>query len=106
MRSERFENGEFVSLVQDMTPAELGDILSGHGMWKTEANERLGIPNMVMTDGTYGVRYSIQQIDQDEKGGQDLPVSLTSLTSGPKMLKWRGARMKPATVPEWLKLCL
>jgi len=26
-----------------MTPEKPGDILSGHGMWKTRANARLGI---------------------------------------------------------------
>lgn len=97
MRSELFENGEFVSLVKAMTPAELGDILSGHGMWKTEANERLGIPRMVMTDGTYGVRYSIQQIDQDEKGGQDFAGFLNVVNQRAKDVEVAWGTMKPAT---------
>jgi len=36
----------------------------------------LVIPGIVMTDGTYGVRYSIDQIDNDTPGGQDLDAFL------------------------------
>ncbi|XBS67942.1 hypothetical protein ABK905_13580 [Acerihabitans sp. KWT182] len=76
MSTAQFQREEFKALARAMTPEELGDFLSGHGMWKTQANPRLGIPAIVMTDGTYGVRYSIQQIEQDEQGGQDVAAFL------------------------------
>lgn len=97
MPANLFENGEFLSLAKAMSPAELSDILSGHGMWKTESNERLGIPRMVMTDGTYGVRYSIQQIDGDEKGGQDFAGFLNVVNQRAKDVEVAWGTMKPAT---------
>ncbi|ORM71989.1 glycoside hydrolase family 3 C-terminal domain-containing protein [Pantoea rwandensis] len=97
MPANLFENGEFLSLAKAMSPAELSDILSGHGMWKTESNERLGIPRMVMTDGTYGVRYSIQQIDDDEKGGQDFAGFLNVVNQRAKDVEVAWGTMKPAT---------
>lgn len=97
MSANPFENGEFLSLAKAMSPAELSDILSGHGMWKTESNERLGIPRMVMTDGTYGVRYSIQQIDGDEKGGQDFAGFLNVVNQRAKDVEVAWGTMKPAT---------
>lgn len=97
MSTELFEQGEFLSLAKSMTAEELGDILSGHGMWKTEANTRLGIPHMVMTDGTYGVRYSIQQIEQDEKGGQDFEAFLSVVNQRAKDVEVAWGTMKPAT---------
>lgn len=97
MPANLFENGDFLSLVKAMSPAELSEILSGHGMWKTESNERLGIPPMVMTDGTYGVRYSIQQIDEDEKGGQDFAGFLNVVNQRAKDVEVAWGTMKPAT---------
>ncbi|KGT94654.1 beta-glucosidase [Erwinia typographi] len=97
MSTALFQHGEFLSLAKAMTPEELGDILSGHGMWKTEANARLGIPPIVMTDGTYGVRYSIQQIEQDEKGGQDFEAFLNVVNQRAKDVEVAWGTMKPAT---------
>ncbi|WP_158784475.1 glycoside hydrolase family 3 C-terminal domain-containing protein [Pantoea sp. BAV 3049] len=91
------QHGEFLSLAKDMTPEELGDILSGHGMWKTGANARLGIPHIIMTDGTYGVRYSIQQIEQDEKGGQDFEAFLNVVNQRAKDVEVAWGTMRPAT---------
>jgi len=92
-----FEHGEFLSLAKSMTPEELGAQLSGYGMWKTAANARLGIPSVVMTDGTYGVRYSIQQIEQDEKGGQDFAAFLNVVNQRAKDVEVAWGTMKPAT---------
>lgn len=97
MSTKLFERGEFLSLAKSMTAEELGDMLSGHGMWKTEANARLGIPHMVMTDGTYGVRYSIQQIEQDEKGGQDFEAFLSVVNQRAKDVEVAWGTMRPAT---------
>ncbi|MET0748520.1 MAG: glycoside hydrolase family 3 C-terminal domain-containing protein [Rhizobium sp.] len=76
MTYQALMNGDFASLVAEMTDEEKVALLAGHRMWKTEAIERLGIPHTVMTDGTYGVRYSIPQIDDDQAGGQDFSAFL------------------------------
>jgi len=84
-------------LVQQMTPAEKTDLLSGFGMWKTAGLPRLGIEPVVMTDGTYGVRYSIPQIDSDEKGGADLDAFLSVVGQRASDIAVAWGEMKPAT---------
>jgi beta-glucosidase len=59
-------------LVDQMTAAEKADLLSGRGLWKTAAIERLGIPSILMTDGAYGVRYSTTQIDAGDSDDNSL----------------------------------
>lgn len=68
---------ELAGLVDQMTPEEKVALVSGHGLWRTAANYRLNIPEILMTDGTYGVRYSIEQID----GPQDSDSQLASFLS-------------------------
>jgi beta-glucosidase len=51
------------AIVAEMTAVEKVDLLSGNGLWKTAPNYRLNVPEIVMTDGTYGVRYQSDQID-------------------------------------------
>ncbi|NDW01997.1 glycosyl hydrolase [Yangia sp. PrR002] len=80
-----------------MTPQEKTDLLSGFGMWKTAALERFGIPTTTMTDGTYGVRYSIPQIDGDEKGGEDLDAFLNMVNQRASDVAVAWGEMKPAT---------
>ncbi|EUB98617.1 Beta-glucosidase [Rhizobium sp. CF080] len=77
MTYQRLMDGKFAELVAEMTDEEKVSLLAGHRMWKTASIERLGIPRIVMTDGTYGVRYSIPQIDGDEAGGQDFAAFLS-----------------------------
>ncbi|WFR97473.1 beta-glucosidase [Rhizobium tumorigenes] len=60
------DDKEIRSLVAAMTPAEKVDLVSGSGLWRTAAIDRLGIKSILMTDGTYGVRYSTTQIDADD----------------------------------------
>ncbi|NTH16733.1 glycosyl hydrolase [Agrobacterium rhizogenes] len=62
---------ELTKIVETMTNAEKVALLSGSGIWRTAANYRLNVPEIVMTDGTYGVRYSVEQIDgtPDEASG-------------------------------------
>jgi beta-glucosidase len=67
---------EIISLVGQMTVAEKVDLLSGRGLWKTAAIERLGIPSVVMTDGAYGVRYSTTQIDAGDSDEDSLQAFL------------------------------
>jgi beta-glucosidase len=59
-------------LIAAMTLAEKVAFLNGHGLWRSTANERLGIPSIVMTDGAYGVRYSTTQIDAGADAGESL----------------------------------
>ena len=68
---------ELGSLVDQMTLEEKATLVTGHGLWRTAANYRLNIPEVLMTDGTYGVRYSIEQID----GPQDSDSQLASFLS-------------------------
>jgi beta-glucosidase len=67
---------EIMTLVGQMTNAEKADLLSGRGLWKTAAIERLGIPSIVMTDGAYGVRYSTTQIDAGDSDEDSLQAFL------------------------------
>ena len=84
-------------LVFQLTDAEKVDLLSGFNMWKTRAIPRLGIPSVVMTDGTYGVRYSIGQIDGDQAGGQDLDAFLAVVNQRADHVATAWGEMKPAT---------
>jgi beta-glucosidase len=68
---------ELDALVGQMTLEEKIAMVSGHGLWRTAANYRLNIPEVLMTDGTYGVRYSIEQID----GAQDSDSQLAMFLS-------------------------
>ena len=51
------------SVLTEMTIQEKLDLLNGAGLWKTKANYRLNIPEIVVTDGAHGLRYSITQIE-------------------------------------------
>jgi beta-glucosidase len=84
-------------VIDAMTPEEKVDLLSGYGMWKTAPIPRLGIAPIVMTDGTYGVRYSIPQIDGDEKGGADLDAFLSVVGQRASDISVAWGEMKLAT---------
>jgi beta-glucosidase len=55
----------FEAALKNMTLEEKVSLLHGKGLWRTRANYRHDIPDVVMTDGTYGVRYAVKQIDHD-----------------------------------------
>jgi beta-glucosidase len=95
--STGFATADLAALAAQLTSAEAVDLLSGFGMWKTKAIERLGIPSITMTDGTYGVRYSIDQIDNDQKGGQDLDAFLSVVNQSARDVQIAWGTMKPAT---------
>ncbi|MBO9101049.1 MULTISPECIES: beta-glucosidase [Rhizobium] len=67
---------EIRSLVAAMTPAEKVELVSGCGLWRTAAIDRLGIKSILMTDGTYGVRYSTTQIDAGDDAENGLAAFL------------------------------
>ncbi|WP_192384412.1 beta-glucosidase [Mesorhizobium silamurunense] len=77
---------QLAALVAEMTVEEKAAAVSGHGLWRTATNYRLNIPELLMTDGTYGVRYSIDQIDGMQDGDRQLAAFLgvvnTDLSTG------------------------
>jgi beta-glucosidase len=85
------------SIAGVMTNEEKVDLLSGFGMWKTAAVPAYGIKPIVMTDGTYGVRYSIPQIDSDERGGMELDAFLSVVNQRASDVSIAWGEMKPAT---------
>lgn len=97
MTNEKFIAGDFADLVAEMSDEEKVSLLAGHHMWKTQAIERLGIPHIVMTDGTYGVRYSVPQIDDDQAGGVDFAAFLSVVNQRADHVQTAWGQMKPAT---------
>ncbi len=85
------------TLVTAMTNEEKVDLLSGFGMWKTASIPAHGIKPIVMTDGTYGVRYSIPQIDSNERGGMDIDAFLSVVNQRANDVAIAWGEMKPAT---------
>lgn len=55
---------DFHAIIAAMTAEEKVKLLSGSGLWRTAAFPQYDIEDIVMTDGTYGVRYSTSQIEQ------------------------------------------
>lgn len=68
---------ELAGLVGEMSLEEKVALTSGFGLWRTAADYRLNIPEILMTDGTYGVRYSIEQIDGPQDSESQLASFLT-----------------------------
>lgn len=54
------------AIIAAMTLDDKVNLLTGKGLWRTASFPELGIDDFVMTDGTYGVRYSTSQIEQGE----------------------------------------
>jgi beta-glucosidase len=53
-------------IIAGMSNDEKVALLTGSGLWRTASLPQHDIPSVLMTDGTYGVRYSTSQIDGDE----------------------------------------
>lgn len=51
-------------IVQALSMEQKVKLLTGNGLWRTAVIDEFGIKDIVMTDGTYGVRYATAQIDQ------------------------------------------
>lgn len=57
---------DFHTLIAAMSAEDKVALLTGSGLWRTATLPQHGIEDIVMTDGTYGVRYSTSQIEQGE----------------------------------------
>lgn len=88
---------DYASIVAAMTREEKANLLTGQRMWHTYPIKRLDIPSIVMTDGTYGVRYSIPQIDDREQPGQDFESFLSVVGQKANEVEATWGTMKPAT---------
>ncbi|MEF2070600.1 beta-glucosidase [Consotaella aegiceratis] len=94
--TELFNGRSIVETVDAMTLDEKAELLSGRGMWRSQEIARLGVPSIVMTDGTYGVRYSIDQIDEDN-GELDMAAFLDIVNRTARGMEEAFGRTKPAT---------
>lgn len=74
-------NTEFNTLIAAMSAEEKVALLTGNGLWRTASLAQHGISDIVMTDGTYGVRYSSAQIDGHEKWSMDDFISVITQTA-------------------------
>lgn len=74
-------NNEFNRIIAAMTAEEKVALLTGSGLWRTASLPQHGIDGIVMTDGTYGVRYSSAQIDGSEKWSMDDFISVITQTA-------------------------
>lgn len=54
----------YEEIVSRMTAEEKASLCSGADFWHTKAVERLGVPQMLMTDGPHGLRKQISRNDQ------------------------------------------
>ncbi len=84
-------------LLASMTAAEKAAFLSGNGMWKSARLQRLGIDPVVMTDGTYGLRYDIAQIDGELAPGEELDAFLNTVNQRASEIEDAAGEIKPAT---------
>lgn len=74
-------NRDFKTLIAAMNAEEKVTLLTGSGLWRTASLPQHGIDDIVMTDGTYGVRYSRAQIDGNEKWSMDDFISVITQTA-------------------------
>ncbi|WP_434641738.1 beta-glucosidase [Klebsiella sp. I138] len=74
-------NTKLNTLIAAMTAEEKVALLTGSGLWRTASLPQHGIEDIVMTDGTYGVRYSSAQINGDEKWSMDDFISVITQTA-------------------------
>jgi len=73
---------DYQAIIAAMTREEKVALLSGNGLWRTASFPHHGIQDIVMTDGTYGVRYSTSQIEQGENWNITDFLSVVSQSAG------------------------
>ncbi|WEK12056.1 MAG: glycoside hydrolase family 3 C-terminal domain-containing protein [Candidatus Pseudomonas colombiensis] len=69
-------------LLARMSVADKVKLLSGQGLWRSARLEHLGIDDFIMTDGTYGVRYSTQQIEDGASWSFEDFIQVVNQSSG------------------------
>lgn len=74
-------NNDFNTTLAAMSAEEKVALLTGSGLWRTASLPQHGIEDIIMTDGTYGVRYSSAQIDGREKWSMDDFISVITQTA-------------------------
>lgn len=75
-------DNKFNAVIAAMSAEEKVSLLTGKGLWRTATMPQHGIDDIVMTDGTYGVRYSTNQIEQGEKWSMNDFISVISQSAG------------------------
>ncbi|HID2078052.1 TPA: beta-glucosidase [Klebsiella oxytoca] len=74
-------NNDFNTTLAAMSIEDKVALLTGSGLWRTASLPQHGIEDIIMTDGTYGVRYSSAQIDGREKWSMDDFISVITQTA-------------------------
>ncbi|MDM4206781.1 beta-glucosidase [Klebsiella spallanzanii] len=74
-------NNDVNTTLAAMSAEDKVALLTGSGLWRTASLPQYGIEDIIMTDGTYGVRYSSAQIDGREKWSMDDFISVITQTA-------------------------
>lgn len=72
----------FKTLIEKMSPEDKVTLLTGNGLWHSASLPHLDIHDFIMTDGTYGVRYSTSQIEQGENWNFSDFISVVNQNAG------------------------
>lgn len=73
---------DFRKIIDNMTDEDKVILLTGKGLWHSASLPHLDIADFIMTDGTYGVRYSTRQIEQGENWSFKDFISIVSQSAG------------------------
>ena len=85
------------AIIDAMSDNDKVRLLSGSGRWRTAAFPAFGLAAITMTDGTYGVRYSVTQIDNSDGLGTGLEEFLATADQHASAIYRQSAEIKPAT---------
>ena len=87
-------------IINQASVAEKVALLCGDGLWRMGNIPRFSTPDVVMTDGTYGVRYSPAQIDGGAKLARKEFFEVVAQRAGDPPLSPPAA--EPESAPGWL----